>query len=295
MKITSGNIFNDFLDAIYTRGATWSTVIAYQKDLEYFKKWYEETNETGLVAEQITSIDLREYQSYLQNVRELKPATINRRVAVLKQYFKWIQRERLISRLPNFPKVIKEQKVQPKALHRNEQNRLLREVERRGKARDIALVRLLMNCGLRASEAVTIRIMDLDVGDRHGRLVVRGKGNKYREVPVPPETRQTLREWLAEREMQLAYLNSPWLFPSRYGEHISVRYVEQVIKNLGKFIGLNVHPHILRHTAATNMIRTGADLVTVANILGHANLNTTAIYTKPDTKTMAEALAKGEI
>ncbi|PHJ39945.1 integrase [Desulforamulus profundi] len=188
---------------------------------------------------------------------------------------------------------MREQKTTPKALDRLEQNRLLREAERRGKVRDIALIRLMMSCGLRVSEVVAIRLTDLDIGERHGMVAVRGKGNKYREVPVPPEARKAIKEWMTERTKK--YLANDWLFPNKKGGHITTRNAEKVIKNIGKFAGLNIHPHVLRHTAATNMVRTGADLVTVAQILGHADLNTTAIYTKPDRKTMTKALEKGEI
>ncbi|MEW5954877.1 MAG: tyrosine-type recombinase/integrase [Bacillota bacterium] len=291
MENTSGNITDSFFEDIYYGGAARSTVEAYKKDLSYFINWYGATNDMQLQPNAITSIDLREYQGYMQNVRRLKPATINRRIAVLKKYILWAHGKGYVERVPVFPKTIREQKAPPKALDRVEQNRLLREAEKRGKARDLALVRLMMSCGLRVSEAVAIRLADLDIGERHGSVTVRGKGNKYREVPVPPEARTAIREWLGDEKHQ----DSEWLFPNRKGNHITTRYAEQVIQNIGRFAGLNIYPHILRHTAATNMLRTGADLVTVAQILGHSNLNTTAIYTMPDVKTMSEALKRGEV
>lgn len=293
MKNCSGNILDDFLKDFYSDGAARSTVEAYRKDIAYFTKWFMGATGKELHLGDITSIDLREYQGYMQSVQDLKPATINRRMAALEKYIRWAHGKGYVDRLPVFPKIVREQKAPPKALDRVEQNRLLREAERRGKARDIALIRLMMSCGLRVSEAVSIPMPDLDIGERHGTVAVLGKGNKYREVPVPPEARKAIREWMAERTKR--YPSSDWLFPNRNGGHITTRNAEQVIKNIGKFAGLDIHPHILRHTAATNMIRTGADIVTVAQILGHVNLNTTAIYTKPDRKTMLEALAKGEI
>lgn len=290
MKKTSGNITDSFLEDIYYEGAARSTVEAYRKDLKYFN-WYETTNGRRFLSGEITSIDLREYQGYMLNERRLKPATINRRIAVLKKYIIWAHKKGHIERIPVFPKTIRKQKSPPKALERVEQNRLLREAERRGKARDIALIRLMMSCGLRVSETVTVRLTDLDISERHGSVTVQGKGNKYREVPVPPEARRAIRGWLEDRKHQA----SEWLFPNRNNNHISARYAEQVIQNIGRFADIKAHPHILRHTAATNMIRTGADLVTIAQVLGHANLNTTSIYTVPDRKTMSEALEKGEV
>ncbi|SHF56103.1 integrase/recombinase XerC [Desulforamulus putei DSM 12395] len=293
MKNCSGNILDDFLKDIYSGGAARSTLDAYRKDIAYFAKWYMDMSSKEPHPWDITSIDLREYQGYMQNIQGLKPATVNRRMAALEKYIRWAHEKGYVGRLPVFPKIVREQKTPPKALERVEQNRLLREAERRGKTRDIALIRLMMSCGLRVSEAVSIRLVDLDIGERHGTVAILGKGNKYREVPVPPEARKAIREWMAERTKR--YPDSDWLFPNRNGGHITARNAEQVIKNIGKFAGLDIHPHVLRHTAATNMLRTGADLVTVAQVLGHANLNTTAIYTKPDRKTMMEALEKGEI
>lgn len=293
MKKYSGNILDEFFEDIYSSGAALSTVEAYQKDVTYFSKWYKDAADKEPHIGDITSIDLREYQEYMQRVKDLMPATINRRMAALEKYIRWAYGKGYIERLPTFPKIVREQKAAPKALERVEQNRLLREAERRGKARDIALIRLMMSCGLRVGEAVSIHLPDADIGERHGTVAVRGKGNKYRKVPVPPEARKAIREWMTERTKR--YPSSDWLFPNRNGGHITARNAEQVIKNIGEFAGLNVHPHVLRHTAATNMIRNGADLVTVAQILGHANLNTTAIYTKPDRKTMSEALEKGEV
>jgi len=293
MKNGSGNTLRDFFQELYSGGTAQSTVDAYQKDMAYFSKWYVDTYSREPRPEDITSIDLREYQGYMQNIQGLKPATVNRRMAALEKYIKWAYGKGYVDRLPAFPKTIREQKAPPKALERVEQNRLLREVERRGKARDVALIRILMSCGLRVGEAISIRLADINIGERHGSVTVRGKGNKYREVPVPPEARRAIREWLEERVKR--HPDSEWLFPNRKGGHITARYIERMVKNIGKFAGLDIHPHVLRHTAATNMVRTGADLVTVAQILGHADLNTTAIYTKPDRRTMMEALEKGEM
>ena len=236
MKNTSGNIADSFFEEIYSEGSARNTVEAYRKDLMYFVDWYETTNDIQLLPNVLTSIDLREYQGYMQNVRRLKPATINRRIAVLKKYIVWAHGKGYVERIPVFPKTIREHKAPPKALERVDQNRLLREAEKRGKVRDLALIRLMMSCGLRVSEVVAIRLADLDIGERHGSVTVRGKGNKYREVPVPPEARRAIREWLGEGKHQ----DSEWLFPNRKGNHITTRYVEQVIQNIGRFAGLNI-------------------------------------------------------
>lgn len=295
MKNASHYFFEKFFAQLADRDLSPSTVSGYRIDLADFVRWFEGTNRVPFKPGDVANLDLREYQSYMQNVRRLKPGTINRRMTNLYCFMKWAQGEGFTTRTLVFPRKVRVQPLPPKALERNEQNRLLREVERRGKLRDIALVRLLISCGLRASETVALQVSDLALGERHGKIIIRrGKGNKYREAPAPPETRKALREWLAEREKRCSKGN-PYLFPNRQGGHITVRCLQQMIKNLGYFGGLDLHPHTLRHTAATNMLRSGADLVTVAQVLGHASVNTTAIYTKPDGKTMMEAAERGEM
>jgi integrase/recombinase XerC len=85
------------------------------------------------------------------------------------------------------------------------------------------------------------------------------------------------------------------LFPNRKGGPISVRYAEKIIEEIARAAGMEIHPHGLRHTAATNMLRAGVDLATVAQILGHASLDTTATYTKPDAAAMQKAVDQGEV
>ncbi|AKX94986.1 hypothetical protein MTHERMOG20_25900 [Moorella thermoacetica] len=188
------------------------TITGYRKDLQAFARWYGETCGEEPEPEKITSIDLREYQSWMRNVRNLKPNTVNRRMKALKSWLSWCVKEGLAPRLPDFPRGVLEARGAPEALDRAEVNRLLREVEKEGNARDAALVRLMLSCGLRVSEAVSLRVEDVDVGERHGIITVRsGKGGKYREAPVPPAARKAVREWLAAREKK--HPGSPWLFP----------------------------------------------------------------------------------
>jgi len=100
MKNGSGNILDKFFEEIYCGGAARSTVEAYRKDMAYFNKWYVDTNGSELCPEDITSIDLREYQGYMQNVQCLKPAAVNRRLAALEKYIRWAQG--YVERLPAF-------------------------------------------------------------------------------------------------------------------------------------------------------------------------------------------------
>ncbi|HBT46913.1 MAG TPA: hypothetical protein DEA73_03390 [Peptococcaceae bacterium] len=135
--------------------------------------------------EKITSMDLRKYQGWMRNAKGLRPNTVNRRMKALKSWLSWCVDQGLNPRLPDFPKGIPEAIRVPEALERAEVNRLLWEVERERDPRDAALIRLMLSCGLRVSEAVSLRLEDVNIGERRGAIVVRsGKGGRYREVPV---------------------------------------------------------------------------------------------------------------
>ncbi|MCS5696944.1 tyrosine-type recombinase/integrase [Desulfofundulus thermocisternus] len=264
------------------------TVRVYRTDLMDFANWFERENGQQLAPELVTSFDLRGYLSHLQEDRSLKPGTISRRMRTVRGWLKWAGQD------VRFPKPPREQKRAPKCLEKVEQHRLLRAVERYGTKRDMALFRVMLSCGLRVGEAVSLKVSDLDIGKRHGYLTVtRGKRNKRRTVPVPPEARHAIREWLEEHN------GSEWLFPGRFNGHLTERAVRKLAKKYAQLAGLNagvkVHPHILRHTCAMNLIRAGHDISTVAAVLGHENITTTAIYTMPTEKDLARALEGAEV
>lgn len=269
------------------------TARAYSSAVADFARWFEETNGERFEPGLVTPMDLREYQEYLVMVRNLKPGTVNRRAATLRKFFVWAKERGLVSDLPWFPKPVREQPRAPRSLSRVEQNRLLRVLERSGNVRDIAIVRLLLSTGLRLGELVSLKITDLKLGERHGKVTVRrGKGMKFREVPLPVEARRVLRKWLD------VHPGSEYLFPGRNGEVLSSRAVQKLIKKYAYQAGLDmnsVHPHVLRHTCATNMLKAGANLVEVAAVLGHESLDTTAIYTQPRLSDLAKAAERGEV
>ena len=295
MKTSFHNFLTCFLEDLRSqRGAPEPTARAYRSDLEAFARWFEETQKREPLPEDITSIDLREYRDHLQ-VLGRKPSTVHRHFASLKVFLKWSMASGHTVRLPAFPKIPSQGKASPKALERKEQNRLLRELEKTagpGSARDRALVRLMMSCGLRVSETISIRVSDLELSERKGKVTIRhGKGNRWRDVHIPPEARKALNEWLAE----LGEGSSPWLFPNGQGRHITRQYAGKILRELARRTGLDaLHPHVLRHPCATNLVRTGTDLVTVGKILGHSSVNTTAVYTQPSALVELEAMERGE-
>ncbi len=273
------------------QGCTPGTGKGYLQNLQDFASWFKGTNGVFSPAA-VTGLDLRDYQQYLLAVRGLKPGTINRRMAAIRKWLAWTVETGELKEPPKFPKSVREQEKAPKALSRREQNRLLRAVEKAGKPRDAALIRLMLNAGLRVGEVMALKLEDIEIGERHGKVVVRsGKGMKRREVPLGPETRAAVKEWLA------VHPGVEWLFPSKKRTRMTSRAVQKMLKKYAYQAGLpleSVHPHVLRHSCATNLLNAGVDLVKVASILGHESLDTTAVYTRPKAAELEEAIEKGE-
>ncbi|NIT36369.1 MAG: tyrosine recombinase [candidate division Zixibacteria bacterium] len=154
-------------------------------------------------------------------------------------------------------------------------------------ARDVAMLALAYGCGLRASELVELKRGDVDLN--LALLRVRGKGGKERLVPFGAVTKAYLEKYLAMLEAQA--LGSPFLFPSprRAGRPLSRQSLWKVVKRYAALAGVEgVKPHLFRHTFATHLIQAGADVRTVQELLGHANIATTRIYAHLDTKTLKE-------
>ena len=290
MEISSQYDLKPFFSWLSTSGCSADTATAYAAGVKGFVTWFEETNSEAFDPGKITPTDIREYQQYLVTAKQLRPATTNRRNAALRKYFAWAKETGLVAETPRFPKPVREQAGAPKSLTRNEQNKLLRVVER-SSVRDTAIVRLLFGAGPRLAEMLALKITDIEIGKRQGKMTVRsGKGMKFREVPLPSETRQALKEWLDKHP------GGEWLFVGKRGK-LSGRAVQKMLKKYAYQAGLPseaIHPHALRHTFAKNLLDAGADLVIVAALLGHESLDTTAIYTKPRFSDLVSAVEKGE-
>lgn len=160
-------------------------------------------------------------------------------------------------------------------------------------ARDRALAAVLRFAGARVAEAVALDLDDLPTTQRRRRLTIRGKGRRNRSVPVHPELADALDAWLAVRQGWPGADTNPALFLNRAGERMSTRTADEIVGSIAAAAGLAdlVTPHMLRHTFATDIIRTGTDIVTVAELLGHASLESTRIYTLPTDDDLDAAVA----
>ena len=157
--------------------------------------------------------------------------------------------------------------------------------------RDRAILELLYGAGIRLGEAVRADVSDLDL--RQGLLLVRnGKGKKDRVVPVGGRAALALGTYLADVRPELVKRLESALFLSRDGARLSKIGLQAMVKRHGQAIGLHVSPHTLRHTCATHLLRGGADIRHVQELLGHRSLQTTALYTRVAIEDLRQVLAR---
>lgn len=189
---------------------------------------------------------------------------------------------------------VAKQETAPEVLSPQELQKLRREVYKSENKRDIAIFDTLLYTGVRVDELIHLTLDDIEISERKGTLIIRsGKGNKYREVPLSVQARKAISDYLEVRPAT----NSQRLFMGERGPLQTTDAVWRVIKKYARRVGLEqkVHPHLLRHQFATELVRRKkngrpVDLSTAAGLLGHKNINTTLVYTKPTPEELAQAV-----
>jgi integrase/recombinase XerD len=272
------------------RGLSPRSVASYKSDLTRFFSW---ALEKKLDARKAERNDLDEFL-WAEKQRGLKPSSLFRKVEALKSYFAF---ETLEERLPESPaETLRSPRMParlPKYLTKEEAARLL-AAPNTGEyedVRDRAMLELLYASGLRVSELIGLKPEAANLQD--GWVRVLGKGNKERMVPVHARALATLKVYLMERERRFKN-PGPELFLGRTGRGISRVQFWRRLRELGERAGIKakLHPHLLRHTFATHLLQGGADLRSVQEMLGHADLSTTQIYTHLDASALKAAHAK---
>jgi len=272
------------------RGLSARTVSAYRSDISAFFVW---ARANKLEPRKAQRSDLDDYL-WTQRERGLKPASLFRKVESLKSYYAF---ETLEDNLPESPaETLRTPRIParlPKYLSKDEAARLLAapNTAEYEDVRDRAMLELLYASGLRVSELVSVRTEGINLQDGWIRVV--GKGNKERMVPVHARALATVRGYLTQREAR--FKNPPAeLFLGRTGKKLSRVQFWRRLRELGVRAGIKtrLYPHLLRHTFATHLLQGGADLRSVQEMLGHADLATTQIYTHLDASALKAAHAK---
>ncbi|MGX8703106.1 MAG: tyrosine-type recombinase/integrase [bacterium] len=249
------------------------------------------TKPENLTAADFASAELDELYAYMAagKTGSLSPAARCRRASAARSFYRYLSRRRLIDRDPTAElETPKKAKSLPHYLSENEARRLLDGCGNcKTGVRDRAILTLFLSCGLRVSELCGLNIKDL--GADFVRVV--GKGNKERVVFFGGDCREALDKWLDLREAPDGS-DADALFTSNYRARISVRSVQAMVDRRLEDAGLDsslYSPHKLRHTAATMMLKAGVDTRVLQEVLGHASLNTTQIYTHVDSMALRAA------
>lgn len=262
------------------RGLSANTIVSYRQDIDAYLDFL-----GSMRIDSLSKTAKNDISSFmlLQKDKNIAANSIARRLAAIKSFYRFLLRERILksdpSSLIDSPKLWK--KI-PETLSANEVEALLSQpnIHTVQGIRDKAVLETLYATGMRVSEAVNLKNdnVNLDIGF----LRCIGKGDKERVIPLGSKAINSLRRYLAgARLRQLKNKNSEYLFLNRFGRKISRQSLWKIIKKYARQakIKKNLKPHILRHSFATHLLEGGADLRSVQEMLGHANISTTQVYT----------------
>ncbi len=270
------------------KNAAANTISAYRNDLDQFQQFLGSVGVNGQESS-LRRIDepmLQEYIGVLRG-RDYKDATVARKIAAVKSFFNFLTAEGVVPLDPtetlSTPRV---GKSLPKALSVREIDELLEQPRKRSTPeakRDKAMLELLYATGMRVSELVSLGLDSIEL--RNNRATVRcvGKGGKERLIPIHEQAVHSLRVYLQDARPELCRSRrEKGLFINRRGERLTRQGFWLILKNYAKAANIagDVTPHTLRHSFATHMLRGGAPLRSVQELLGHANISTTQIYTQ---------------
>ena len=274
---------DDFIDALWLEeGLARNTLAAYRRDLTLYATWLNGQGRALLVS---AESDLNAY--FAASHAATKASTANRRLTVFKRYFRWALRERLITSDPTLKLRAARQALRvPKTLTEPQVEALLAAPDL-GDAlgvRDRTMLELMYASGLRVSELVTLKVLNLSLADNVLRVL--GKGNKERLVPFGEVASLWLTRYLkvARPELLAGQLTQDLFVSTRganAGSAMSRVMFWMIVKKYARQAGITapLSPHTLRHAFATHLLNHGADLRAVQMLLGHADISTTTIYT----------------
>jgi integrase/recombinase XerC len=276
----------DFLRQLgLERNLSTHTTSNYGRDVAALAKW---CDQQGLIEwSQLDQGHVRAFAAR-SHAGGLGPRSIQRRLSAVRSFYRYLQREGIAKNNPGEDvRAPKAPKRLPRALDADQMTQLL-EVPAEGALglRDRAIMELLYSSGLRLAELVSLDLLALDLADRTVRVA--GKGRKTRIVPVGAKAINALRGWIKERSA-LAKPDEMAVFVGRNGRRLGARNIQLRLAKLGLRQGLptKLHPHLFRHSFATHLLESSHDLRGVQEMLGHADISTTQIYTHLDFQHLA--------
>jgi integrase/recombinase XerC len=263
------------------------TLAGYRRDLARLVAFCDEAKLASFAH--VHQADIRQLAAQSHR-RGLKGKSIQRMLSAIRSFYQYLIRQRLCRHNPalgvSAPKIPRQL---PVTMDTDQLSQLLSAAAGDWiEVRDKAMVELFYSSGLRLSELTGLNVLDLQL--REGLVTVTGKGNKTRTVPVGREAITAITAWLQVRASQLRDPGETALFISQRGQRINPRTVQARLKQMAaqQSMGRNLHPHMLRHSFASHVLESSSDLRAVQEMLGHANISTTQIYTHLDFQHLAK-------
>ena len=273
---TMNTYIEQFVQAMRESGKSQNTITTYTRNAELFVEWLED-----IINEQfngkITGMDVAEYTKYLTDTKKQSLNSIKAKLTALQKFAEYLTNTGYMQ-----PIRVQQKKgtVEPdvEVLEKNELYKYLRYTINTGNLLNIAIVQLILNTGIRESELCNLELSDIEITERKGTMTIRkGKGNKYREVPLNKDARNALQDYIENCRPSDA--ESDKVFIGQRGA-LTRSAVYKIVNKLGeKAIGRNVYPHMLRHQCFTAMAKNpDVDLKTISSIAGHSNTELTMKY-----------------
>ena len=279
------SIIIDFKEFLLKKNYSENTIISYMSDLYYFYLFVKK--DLLLVTEE----DIRDYLEYL-NLQKENATTVRRKISTFKSFYKFLYLNNYINKKDypmtriGYPKA---EKKLPKFVYYNDLLEIIRESYNDSDGvRDRLIIEMLYATGVRVSELVNMKYEDIDYNNK--RIRVLGKGNKERIVYFGDYAMEALKEYMSTHEKN----KNGYVFTNSKGGQLTDRGVRFIIDKIMSKLSVKVHvtPHVLRHTFATDMLNNGCDIKVVQELLGHASLKTTEIYTHVSNERLREVYDK---
>ena len=277
-------LFDEYLDSTDLSTNSQRAVV---NDLRKFARWFVDANREPLNFVRVTTRDITDFRDSLRRDQQQAVATVNRALVSVRKLFGWLCEEGHLQLNPaKGVKELRKQELAPKGLDRSQVRRLFREVELRNDVRANAVFSFIIYTGCRVGDLVNLTLDDLLMTERSGSAVFRtGKGNKQRSVPVPLTARKSLIAYLETRPP----VEGDAVFVGERGP-LTDKGVRCLCDKFSVICGFKLHPHLLRHTMAHKFLEDNpGDLVSLAQILGHENLNTTRRYVARTEQQLSDA------
>ncbi len=275
-KINSSKYLTEYSNYMTEQNKSANTINSYVKDINLFFEYFNTPPTFTISRDQIV-----EYKDYMLNVKNMNAKSINRGLSSLKSYNEFLIEKKYQEHLVILSRdyiSIQKSSISPTKTTMKEMNKFMDKVKQNEVVRNYYIVRLLLNTGLRISEALNIELNDINFKQKKLRVI--GKGSKQREIPLNEVVIEIIQKAIKDREnynYALNVLNSKYLFLSKKSEKLDTATIERIFNKYSNIIT----PHSCRHCFATNYLESGGRIDVLQMILGHSDPSTTMIYNHP--------------